>query len=106
MFDIGFGEFLVLAVLALFVFGPDKLPKAIADVTRMLKNLRQMAQGAKTEITSALDPQLQGLDLADLNPRTFVERTLNGTADPADPAVRPAATLPKGTPAPWDPDTT
>ncbi|CAB4543638.1 unannotated protein [freshwater metagenome] len=62
-----------------------------------------MAQGAKTEITSALDPQLQGLDLADLNPRTFVERTLNGTADPA---VRPAATLPKGTPAPWDPDTT
>ena len=103
MFDIGFGEFLVLAVLALFVFGPDKLPKAIADVTRMLKNLRQMAQGAKTEITSALDPQLQGLDLADLNPRTFVERTLNGTADPV---VRPAATLPMGTPAPWDPDTT
>ena len=103
MFDIGFGEFLVLAVLALFVFGPDKLPKAIADVTRMLKQLRQMAQGAKTEITSALDPELQGLDLSDLNPRTFVERTLNGTADPA---VRPAATLPKGTPAPWDPDTT
>jgi sec-independent protein translocase protein TatB len=103
VFDIGFGEFLVLAVLALFVFGPDKLPKAIADVTRMLKNLRQMAQGAKTEITSALDPQLQGLDLADLNPRTFVERTLNGTVDPV---VSPATTLPKGTPAPWDPDTT
>ena len=101
MFDIGFGEFLVLAVLALFVFGPDKLPKAIADVTRMLKNLRQMAQGAKTEITSALDPQLQGLDLADLNPRTFVERTLNGSVDPA---VSPAKTLPMGTPAPWDPD--
>ncbi|MCX6418426.1 MAG: sec-independent translocase [Actinobacteria bacterium] len=103
MFDIGFGELLVLAVLALFVFGPDKLPKAIADVTRMLKQLRQMAQGAKTEITSALDPELQGLDLSDLNPRTFVERTLNGTADPA---VRPAVTLSKGTPAPWDPDTT
>ena len=38
---------LVLAVLGLFVFGPDKLPKLVMDVTRTLRELRRMAQGAQ-----------------------------------------------------------
>jgi len=76
MFDIGFGEFAVLAIIALFVFGPDKLPKVVADVTRTLRELRRMAQGAQRELTESLDPELKGIDLASLDPRTFVRRTL------------------------------
>jgi len=76
MFDIGFGELLVLAVLGLFVFGPEKLPKMIADTTRTLRNLRRMAQGAQRELTESLDVDLKGIDLQSLDPRTFIKRTL------------------------------
>jgi len=76
VFDIGFGELLVLAVLGLFVFGPEKLPKIISDATRTLRELRRMAQGAQRELTDSLDVDLKGIDLQSLDPRTFVRRTL------------------------------
>ncbi|MEI6693650.1 MAG: twin-arginine translocase TatA/TatE family subunit [Actinomycetes bacterium] len=104
MFDIGFGEFVVLGALALFVFGPEKLPKAISDLAGLLRQLRGMAQGAKAEITSAIEPSMQGLDISDLNPKTFVQRTFMEDAPAAVP--RSPAVLPKGASAPWDPDTT
>lgn len=81
MFDIGFGELLVLAVLGLFVFGPEKLPKLIGDTTRTLRNLRRMAQGAQRELTESLDLDLKGIDLQSLDPRTFVKRTLLDDVD-------------------------
>ena len=43
MFDIGFGELLVLGVLALFVFGPERLPKVAAQAARALRDARTMA---------------------------------------------------------------
>ena len=41
MFDnLNLWEIIVLALLALFIFGPERLPKVIADGMRMLRNLR------------------------------------------------------------------
>jgi sec-independent protein translocase protein TatB len=108
VFDIGFWEFLGLGVLALFVFGPDKLPKLAADAGRMLRQLRQMARGARDEVTGALGSEFSDLGLSDLNPREFVRRQLldegadvektikdvqqaiNGDAPAAAPAAKPA----------------
>ncbi|MCX6422607.1 MAG: twin-arginine translocase TatA/TatE family subunit [Actinobacteria bacterium] len=36
MFDIGIGEIIVLAILGLVVFGPERLPKAAADAGRLV----------------------------------------------------------------------
>ncbi|MEZ5115159.1 MAG: Sec-independent protein translocase protein TatB [Candidatus Nanopelagicales bacterium] len=60
MFDIGLGELLVLAVVGLLVFGPEKLPKAAADAGRMLRTLREMATGARRELAESA-----GLDLSE-----------------------------------------
>ncbi len=76
MFDVGFFELVALAAIALFVFGPDKLPKFAADAGRMLRQLRAMAQGAKDEVTGALGPEFNDLNLSDLDPRSFVKRQL------------------------------
>jgi len=82
VFDIGFFEFVALAVLALLIFGPDKLPKVAADAARMLRELRGMASGAKRELTEALGPEITELkDLGDLNPRTFVKKNFLGVLD-------------------------
>ena len=46
MFDIGMGEFLVIAVIAVLILGPDRLPKAIAEGSRWLRALRDQAANA------------------------------------------------------------
>jgi sec-independent protein translocase protein TatB len=76
MLDIGFGEILILAAAALFIFGPDKLPKLAADAARTFRTLRQMVANARRDLTDQLGPEFEGIDLDDLNPRTFVRKQL------------------------------
>jgi sec-independent protein translocase protein TatB len=121
VFDIGMGEFLGLAVVALLVLGPDKLPKFAADAARFLHQVRKMANTAREDVRRELGPELQGISLEDLNPRTALRKhvmdpldldgdVLNSDPDAADdrPArVRKTAeTRPNTAPPPYDPDTT
>jgi sec-independent protein translocase protein TatB len=76
VFDIGTGEVLALAVVALLVLGPDKLPRYAADAARFLRQLRKMANDARTEVTRELGPELDGLDLRELNPRSLIRKHL------------------------------
>jgi sec-independent protein translocase protein TatB len=111
VFDVGPFELLALAALALFVFGPDKLPKMAADVGRMLRQLRKMAQGAKDEVTGALGPEfsdlkLDDLSLSDLDPRTFIKRQLLEESDDLDRVLKEEPTRSNGSPARTDGDGT
>ena len=45
--DIGPLELVTLVVLAVLVFGPDKLPKIIQDVTRTIRKIREFSDSAK-----------------------------------------------------------
>ena len=40
-------ELLVLAVLAVVILGPEKLPEYASQLARLVKELRKMATGAK-----------------------------------------------------------
>jgi sec-independent protein translocase protein TatB len=107
VFDIGFGELLLLAVLALFVFGPERLPKVAADAARMLREVRTMASNARRQLTDTIDPELREIDIQGLNPREFVRRALDEPVE--EPQVQRRADSPPpaepGT-ARWDADTT
>jgi len=74
--SLGWGEVLALIVLALFIFGPDRLPKVAKDAGRMLRQLREMANGARSQLKSELGPEFADIDLDSLNPRTFVRKHL------------------------------
>ena len=76
MFDIGTGEVLALAVLALLVLGPEKLPRYAAEAARFMRQLRNMANDARSEVTRELGPELDGLDLRELNPRSLMRKHL------------------------------
>jgi sec-independent protein translocase protein TatB len=80
-FDIGPLELVALAVIALLVLGPDKLPRYAADAARMLRQVRRMANDAKSEVSRELGPELQDISMADLNPRSLVRKHL---LDPLD----------------------
>jgi sec-independent protein translocase protein TatB len=81
VFDVSGAELLALLVAALFIFGPERLPKVAADAARSLRRLRTMVAGAKEDMRRELGPELEGIDLADLNPRTFLRRNLLDDAD-------------------------
>lgn len=81
VFNIGPLEFLVLAAVALMVFGPDKLPQMTKDAARMLRTLRDLAQGARTQLTSELGPEFANFDLNSLNPKTAIRNALLGDED-------------------------
>ena len=50
MFDIGFPELLVVALIALLVLGPDRLPEAMRTLGLMFGRLRRTYLSARAEI--------------------------------------------------------
>lgn len=106
--NLGWGEIGFLLLLALFIFGPDRLPKVAADAGRLLRQLRRMAQSATEDIKSELGPEMADLDLASLHPRRFVQKHLLSDDDdePPGPVRRTAEPLRPGERPPYDVDAT
>jgi len=78
MFNIGPMELIVLAVVGLIVLGPDRLPGLAKDAARMIRTLRDLATGARTQLRDELGPEFADVDLRNLNPRTALSRALLG----------------------------
>ena len=79
--DIGALELVALVVLAVLVFGPDKLPKVIQDVSRFIRKVRDFSDSAKEDIRSELGPEFKDFEFEDLNPKTFLRKQLEGNED-------------------------
>jgi sec-independent protein translocase protein TatB len=93
VFDVGLGEILLLLLAALFVFGPDRLPTVVGQASRLIRQLREMAAGARNELSDAIGPELRELDLTkqlglhELDPRRALDRLLaDGDAAPTQAA--------------------
>ena len=111
MFDLSLTKLLVLAVIALVVFGPRELPKIAAQAGRALRDLRRIAEGAKADLREGLGPEFQDFDFEDLSPRRFVQKHLlddvadssqppfddfNGTSDPVHGGTGTGAAVANG----------
>jgi sec-independent protein translocase protein TatB len=79
--DIGPLELVTLVVLAVIVFGPEKLPKVIQDASRFIRKIREFSESAKQDIRSELGPEFKDFDFEDLNPKTFVRKQLMDNDD-------------------------
>src|SRR5246127_3085713 len=91
MFDLSIPKLLVLAVIALVIFGPNELPKIASQAGRALRDLRRIAEGAKADLREGLGPEFKDFDFEDLNPRRFVQKHLLDEPD------RTASTVGGGT---------
>jgi sec-independent protein translocase protein TatB len=95
VFDLSIGKLLVLAVLALVIFGPDQLPKIAGQAGRALRDLRRIAENAKSDLQEGLGPEFRDFDINDLNPKHFVRKHLldeggNGNGNGATATYAPA----------------
>jgi sec-independent protein translocase protein TatB len=112
VFDLSLPKLLVLAVLALIVFGPHELPKIAGQAGRALRDLRRIADGAKADLREGLGPEFSDFDLDDLNPRRFVQKHLLSEPNRDGPdgaeasGKTPAATLVPGGKPPFDDEAT
>jgi len=107
MFDVGFSEIVLIAVVALIVIGPERLPKAArtmgllfgrlqryvsdvkADINREieldeLRKLQKQVQGAAQEFKTSVEAAAQNVHAGVRN----VEDQLNAAAIDAPPADR------------------
>lgn len=103
MFDIGLGEILVLAVVGLLVFGPDRLPKAAADAGRWVRQVKAMAANAKSDLADSAGVDLSDTvgavkELRDLHPKRWAAGILDDDESPKKKSTGSVG------PVPFDPD--
>ncbi|MFC7305017.1 sec-independent translocase [Streptomyces monticola] len=75
--DIGALELVTLVVLAVLVFGPDKLPKVIQDISGFIRKVRAFSDSAKRDIREELGPEFKDFEFEDLNPKTYLRKQLD-----------------------------
>jgi sec-independent protein translocase protein TatB len=101
----GLPEIGVILVVALLVFGPEKLPEIARQAGGFVRTLRQMADNAKNDLGREMGEDFSDLDLKDLDPREIVRRNfLDDDTTPA--ATREARILRPGETPPYDPEST
>ncbi|MET9697895.1 sec-independent translocase [Streptomyces sp. NPDC006529] len=79
--DIGALELVTIVVLAILIFGPEKLPKVIQDVSGVIRKIRAFSDSAKQDIRSELGPEFKDFEFEDLNPKTFIRKQLAENED-------------------------
>jgi len=93
-FGLTFDKLIIIAVIAVFLIGPDRLPGYAAQLARMVKSLRAMADGAKDRMREEMGSDFDEVDWKKLDPRQYDPRRIIREAlleDPATPAEATAA---------------
>src|ERR1700709_2074223 len=92
-----FDKVVIIAIVAVFVLGPERMPGYAAQLARLVKSVRTMATGAKDRLRDEMGPDFDDVDWKKLDPRQYDPRRIIREAllddESTDPEVRPA--LPK-----------
>ncbi|WP_043731343.1 Sec-independent protein translocase protein TatB, partial [Nocardia asiatica] len=59
--NIGWSEMVILLVAALVILGPERLPGAVRWTTRSLRQVRDYASGATSQLRQELGPEFDDL---------------------------------------------
>lgn len=86
LFDFGAGEFIGLAVLAMILVGPERLPKLASEAAVLVRKMQKLTQTATQELRENLGPGFEDLQPSDLNPKTFLKKQLSEALDDSSAA--------------------
>ena len=56
MFGLTFEKLLIIGVIAVFLLGPERLPHYAAQLGRLVRSMRDMANGAKDRVKEEMGP--------------------------------------------------
>ncbi|MGO1383508.1 MAG: sec-independent translocase [Arachnia sp.] len=77
MFGIDAIELILLIVLGVLLFGPEKLPEFSRKAARVVVAVRDIANNAQTQLRQELGPEYADLELKDLNPKAFISKHMS-----------------------------
>jgi len=112
MFDIGFSELLVIAVVALIVIGPQQLPKVARTLGHLFGRMQRYVNDVKADITremeleelkkmqSSMEDAARSFHSSVNKEVSETESELNKLAQAAQPAPDPYSELAAATPEP------
>jgi len=111
VFGIGLMEIAVVVVVAILVFGPDRIPDFARQAGQIARQVRRMANNARDELRAELGPEYADLELRDLDPREIVRRHIaealeEDDDEPVRPRRRGQRPLGEGEIPPYDADAT
>ncbi len=111
MFGVGLPEMAVIALVAVVIFGPDKLPEFAKQAGRFLHRMKVFATGARDELRTELGPEFSDLELRDLDPRSIVRKHVmeameEAEAESSRPKRRGLRPLGDGEVPPYDAEAT
>lgn len=82
LLDVNAPEFVLLLVLAVILFGPERLPDLARKAARVVQYVRTVAGQAQSQLSKELGPGFEDLDLRDLNPKAFIQKHLLDDVEP------------------------
>ena len=92
MFDIGFSEMVVIAVVALIVLGPEKLPKVARTAGHLLGRLQRYVNDVKSDINREMQlEELKKLQAQVEDSARNIERSVTKEFQSAEAALNQTA---------------
>jgi sec-independent protein translocase protein TatB len=97
VFGLTFEKLLIIGVIAVFLVGPERLPHYAAQLARLVRTLRDMANGAKERLKDEMGDEFDEVEWRKLDPRQYDPRRIirealldDGTGIP-NTAIPPAS---------------
>jgi sec-independent protein translocase protein TatB len=120
MLDINGWEVIILALVAVLVLGPERLPEYAGRLASLVRQVRGFAQNARTQLKDQMGPEFEDVNWRQYDPRQYDPRRIVREALMDDPTPDPEPEKPQsgvmaavpqpfhdpGKPTPWDADAT
>ena len=100
MFNISATELLVIAIVALLILGPDKLPDAMRKLGRATRELRRITSGFEAELRDALSDEPEAPKPKAPEPKAAAAPPSGEPTMPANPTAPATASVPANPTAP------
>jgi sec-independent protein translocase protein TatB len=86
-------KLLIIAVIAVFLIGPERLPTYAGKFAQFVRSLRDFANGAKDRMRDEMGPEFDEVDWKKLDPRQYDPRRIIREALLEDTPAEPAGAI-------------
>ncbi len=117
-FGLSFEKLFIIAIIAVILLGPERLPYYASQLAKLVRGMRDLANGAKERMREEMGPDFDEVDWKKLDPRQYDPRRIIREAlidDEPVPLIKPVTESAyaqrmriqrEGKPAPFDTEAT